>query len=437
LSKIKITEKFEPFFEVIAGKHPQVTRVIITGGRESGKTFTSGLGFCQAIVEFNHRILYTRYTLTSAEKSIIPAMENRAELLGLDPWLNTVGKTISTTHNRGKIDFAGFKTSSGNQTAALKSLEDYSVLVCEEAEEYPSFEEWEKVELSIRAKDVAPFSVMILNPTAKTHWIYPKFFTARGVKDGHNGIVGDTLYIHVTYLDLGEEFVAPKNWILFESARKIWNKVQRQKKADEPVESKDEKVAKWFSEVVLGGWKSSVDGILIPDWDLFDDWPHDVGKDGKKTYHEPTIRIFGLDWGFNPDPTALVEMRKYGQHMYVKQHICETNLVNSEIIERIKKIVPDDCYIVADSAEPKTIEEFKRAGLAIIKAKKPPGSIKAGIKKINNCILHVHRDSDDIQHELNHYHSIIVVNTKGETVIHIVDKDNHTIDSIRYADSLY
>ena len=417
---------------MIAGEFPHITRVIITGGRESGKTFTSGLGLIQAITEFNHRVLYTRYTLTSAEKSIIPAVNNRAELLGLDPWLKTVGKSITTTHNQGKIDFAGFKTSSGNQTAALKSLEDYSILVCEEAEEYPSFEEWEKVDLSIRAKDVSPFSVMILNPASMTHWIFQKFFAERGVKPGFNGMHEDTLYIHVTYLDLGQEYIAPKNWTLFENARKIHEKVV----AGELDDKQSLKTSKWFTEVVLGGWKSSVDGILIPDWDVFDDWPH-YEENGVKIYEEPTLHIFGIDWGFDPDPTALIELRKYGHRMYVKQHIYETNLVNDDIIERIRECVPENVYIVADSQEKKTIADFRIKGIPIIAAKKGPGSITAGIKKINSSLLNVHRDSLDIQHELNHYHQVIITNNKGENVIHIVDKDNHAIDAIRYADSLY
>jgi phage terminase large subunit len=420
---IKIPEIFEPLVEVIEGKHPQVEEVIITGGRESSKTFTSSLALCHGIANFEHRVLYTRYTLKSAEKSIIPAFENRIELLGYTDWFNTVGKSMKATHNIGRIDFAGFKTSSGNQTAALKSLEDYSILVLEEAEEYPTFEEYEKVNLSLRAKDVNPFSILILNPTADSHWIFKKYFEEKGVNAGHNGIVGNVLYIHSTYRDLGKKYVAPKNWRKFEAARKVFEQVQ----AGELEDKKSQKTAIWYDEVVLGGWKSSIDGLCIPDWSFFDQWPKE----------EPHIHIFGLDWGFNPDPFALVEVRIYGNKMYVQEKVYQTDLLNRDLIKLIKEIVPETCYIVADSAEKKTIADFQAQGVHLIAAKKGAGSIVSGIKKLNSREIFIHEDSSNLVYELNHYHSLEIINSKGELKIHPVDKDNHAIDSLRYADSLY
>lgn len=425
---IDIPEMFEPLFECFEGLHPQVERVIITGGRESSKTFTSSLAICDGVVNHNHRVLYTRYTLKSAEKSIIPAFENRASILGYGDWLTTTGKTISTTHNKGKIDFAGFKVSSGNQTATLKSLEDYSVLIMEEAEEFPNFEEYEKVDLSLRSKDVVAFSVLILNPTSTSHWIYEKYFSERGVKSGHNGIVGDTLYIHSTYLDLGEEFVAPKNWRRFEAARKIYEMVEavsRDKR--KTFEKKHLKTHKWYSEVVLGGWKSSVEGINFPDWGTFKEWPDE----------QPTLHIYGLDWGYANDPAAFVEVRKYGRRMYVKQHIYQTGILNRDLADMILDIMEPNTYLVADSAEAKSCAQFQKWKLYLIPAKKGPGSIVAGIKRIQDCELFIHEDSKDIIYEANNYHSIEIINSKGEKKIHPVDKDNHAFDAVRYADSLY
>lgn len=420
---IRIPEIFEPLIEVIQGKHPQVEEVVITGGRESSKTFTVSLAMCLAAANYNHRILYTRYTLTSAEKSIIPAFQNRVELLGFSDWFDTVGKSMRTTHNDGRIDFAGYKTSSGHQTAALKSLENYSIQVLEEAEEYPNYQEYEKVHLSLRAKDVNPFSILVLNSAEDSHWIFKHFYEGKGVNAGHNGIVGNTLYIHSTYLDLGQEFVAPKNWRKFEAARKIYEKVL----AGELEEKQHIRTANWYKEIVLGGWRSSVEGILIPDWEFFEEWPSD----------EPTLHIFGLDWGFDPDPFALVEVRLYGNKMYARQHVYQTGLLNREIIELIREIVPNTCYIVADSSEQKTIKDFQAQGVHLIAAKKGAGSVMAGIKKLNSRELFIHKESSDLIYELNHYHAMEIVNTRGELKIHPVDKDNHLIDALRYADSLY
>ena len=353
-------------------------------------------------------------------------------MLGYSPYLHTAGKTISTNHNRGKIDFAGFKTSSGNQTAALKSLEDYSILVLEEAEEYPSFEEYEKVNLSLRAKDVSPFSILILNPTTSSHWVHEKFFTDKGVKAGFNGIVGRVLYIHVTYLDLGEDYVAPKNWRKFENARKIYEAVEVEELSDK----KSLKIAKWFKEVVLGGWKSSVDGLIFPDWDLFDDWPT-YEEGGELFYVEPDLHTYGLDWGFANDPAAFIEFKLYGNDVYLKEHIYQTHLLNKDFADMIKDVINEDTYIIADSAEPKSIQELQTYGLYIIPARKPKGSIGSGIKKFQTRNIYLHKESENLQHEANHYHCIEIINNKGERKIHPVDKDNHLWDAARYADSVY
>jgi phage terminase large subunit len=421
--EIIIPDVFQPLFELIEGKHPDVEEVVITGGRESSKTFTTSLGLCYAVADHNHRVLYTRYTLTSAEKSIIPAFQNRIELLGYADWFHTAGKSIRTAHNDGKIDFAGYKTSSGNQTAALKSLEDYSIQVLEEAEEYKSYEEYEKVHLSLRAKDVQPFSVLILNPAHTDHWIYKKFYEEKGVDAGYCGIQNGVLYIHSTYRDLGKKFVAKKNWNRFEAARLIYEQVQDGSLNDK----KSTKLAKWYDENILGGWKSSLDGICIPNWNYFETWPED----------EPTVHIFGIDWGFDPDPFTLIECRIYGNKIYCKEHVYRTGLLNRDIIELIHKIIPEDCYVVCDSSEKKTIADFRAAGVHLIAAKKPPGSIVAGIKKLNSQEVFIHKDSDNLVYELNHYRSVLVENTKGEIKIQPLDKDNHAIDAIRYANSLY
>ena len=128
---MKISKKFKPLFEAIRGEHPEVDNVVITGGRDSSKSFTTSTAICDGVVNHNHRALYTRYTLTSAKDSIIPDFNEKVEMLGYQDYLHTTSDRISCTHNKGKVVFKGFNTSQGNQTAKLKSLKDFSILVCE------------------------------------------------------------------------------------------------------------------------------------------------------------------------------------------------------------------------------------------------------------------------------------------------------------------
>lgn len=434
---IRTNPKFKPLFERIHGKHEQVEYVIITGGRESSKTFTFGVACTDAIVNAAHRVLFTRYTMTSAEHSVIPAFLNRSKLLGYDPWLTKTKKSVECTHNKGRVDFKGFKTGAGNQTAALKSLEDYSMLVLEEAEEYPNYKEFEKVDLSLRSSDLSPFTVLILNSASKNHWIYKEFFEKKGVKGGHNGIVGNVLYIHVTYLDLGKKYVTPKNWRKFESARLVYEEIQALRPEDRKRSNKEKlKTWTWYKEVVLGEWRTAVEGVIFEDWEMFTEYPMQE-INGKMVEIEPDLHTFGLDFGYSNDPTSLIELRRYGNKRYYREHIYETHLSNKEIAERIKISAGEDYYIFADPAEPKSIADLQSYGCNVVAALKGEGSIKAGIRKMLDGEIFVHKDSDNLKYEMDHYHQKDIPNNKGETVTIPIDKDNHAIDACRYAESHY
>lgn len=438
---IKIPRKYKPLFDLYRAKEEQsdsdywvalrgVDTVIVTGGRDSGKSFTTSTSFCDAAANYNHRILYTRYTLSSAHDSIIPDFNEKIGILGYEDFFHVTKDRILGKHNDSKIVFKGIKTSSGNQTATLKSLKDFSMFVVEEAEEFPTYDEWDKIQLSIRATDVQALNVLALNPASRKHWIYQEFFLKKGVKDGFNGIKDNVLYIHTTYLDLGKDFIAPKNWKKYEAARVIYERLDSMSKNERDKQSKsDVKAWKYYKYTVLGGWKEGEEGLIYDDWSTFDEFPPNE-----------ELRIFGLDFGFVNDPAALVETRLYdsSRKIYVKQHVYETGLLNSDLADRIKSIIGnDECYIVADSAEPKSIAELQKLGLYVTKCTKGKGSILAGIRKLQDMEIFVHTQSTDIQDEFNHYHTINTINSKGENVIHIVDKDNHLCDAIRYAATLY
>src|SRR5690606_15967616 len=185
---LELSPKYEPLFGWLYGEFPKVDTVVITGGRYSQKSFATGLFSCVAAKDFNHRILYTRYTLTSAEDSIIPEFNEKIDLLGAYNDFEVTRDRIRGVHNKSKIAFKGIKTSAGNQTAALKSLKDFSIFLLEEAEEMPNFNDWDKVKKSIRALDVRNLSLLVLNPTTKAHWIYSEFFESRGINEGWNGV---------------------------------------------------------------------------------------------------------------------------------------------------------------------------------------------------------------------------------------------------------
>jgi phage terminase large subunit len=413
-----------------------VHTVIFTGGRDSGKSHSVSRGLCDAAANYNHRILYTRYTLTSAQDSIIPDFQEKIAMLNYEPYFHVTKDRILGKHNRSKIVFKGIKTSSGIQTANLKSLKDFSMFVVEEAEEFPSYEQWDKIQLSIRATDVQAMNVLILNPATKKHWIYKEFFQKNGVKAGFNGIRNNIMFIHTTYLDLGKKFIAPKNWAKYESARVIYEKIEALTPDQRKEESKDDiRTWKYYKFTVLGGWKDSEEGLVYPDYELFKDFPTDY-----------KWRIYGLDFGFSKkgDQLAFVECVLAGKNdLYIKQHIYKTGLLNRDSIPMIKAIVHDlsKTYIVADCSDPKEIAEFRAEGITLIPCDKTYGgngmSKMRGINKMKNFNIHIHEDSADLIDEIDHYHFVEITNARGETITHVVDKDDHLLDASMYASTRY
>ena len=155
--------------------------IIITGGRGSGKSFNASTFIERLTFEMTpvqkivHQILYTRYTMVSAGMSIIPEMLEKVELDGTDKYFKSTKTDIINKMTKSRIMFRGIKTSSGNQTAKLKSIQGITTFVCDEAEEWTSEDEFEKIMLSIRKKGIQNRIIIIMNPCDSNHWVYKRF----------------------------------------------------------------------------------------------------------------------------------------------------------------------------------------------------------------------------------------------------------------------
>ena len=124
---------------------------ILTGGRGSGKSFFTGVFLLGLLHEIGHTILFTRYTLRSASVSIIPEFREKIEMTNLEHKFKITKDEIVHLDTGSKILFKGIKTSSGDQTANLKSLQGVTTWVMEEAEEIDE-DSFDKIDLSVRQK---------------------------------------------------------------------------------------------------------------------------------------------------------------------------------------------------------------------------------------------------------------------------------------------
>ena len=176
----------------------------------------------------------------------------------------------------------------------------------------------------------------------------------------------------------------------------------------------------YYQIYALGLFAGSIDRIYqyIP----VDDIPTSVAK----------LVALGMDFGFTNDPTTLVEVWKDGRDgIYLNELIYEQGLTNNDIAALLGSYGVDKYIeIIADSAEPKSIEELRRFGYNIKPAHKGPDSINNGIDILKRHQIHVTKQSVNLIKELNNYKWITDKN--GNKLNKPVDMFNHALDAVRY-----
>jgi phage terminase large subunit len=147
-----------------------------------------------------------------------------------------------------------------------------------------------------------------------------------------------------------------------------------------------------------------------------------------KIPEEARLIGIGLDFGYSADPTAVIEIYTYNNQRILNERAYQTKMLNSDIA----KILPVSVPIVADSAEPKSIEEIRRAkhGILIKGATKGKDSINYGIDVMQRQDYLVTRDSTNLIKELRSY--CWDTDKTGKRLNKPIDHLNHGIDAVRY-----
>ncbi len=140
---------------------------------------------------------------------------------------------------------------------------------------------------------------------------------------------------------------------------------------------------------------------------------------------------YGLDFGFSNDPTALVEVRLGDGKLFVHEHLYQTGLTNPDIVAHFDALrLQRFDEILADAAEPKSIEEIYRLGYNVKSAPKGPDSINLSIDILRRYPLCITTASLNLIKELRSYKW--QTDKNGITVNKPVDFNNHAIDALRY-----
>lgn len=152
-------------------------------------------------------------------------------------------------------------------------------------------------------------------------------------------------------------------------------------------------------------------------------------------FETPTdaIHRFGADWGFAVDPTVLVRCHIDGRKLYVDAEAWQVGCEIDHLPKLFDTIPGSKRFLIrADSARPETVSYMKRQGYRIIGALKGQGSIEDGIEFLKSFDIVVHPRCKRVAEELTLY-SYKTDPQTGEILPFLEDKNNHTIDALRYA----
>ena len=365
---------------------------IVTGGRGSAKSFSVSTLLTKQCIEEPQRILFTRYTMVAAHLSIIPEFIEKINLFNANDLFKITKTEIINEDTKSSIIFKGIKTSSGDQTANLKSLQGVTTWVLDEAEELRDENIFDKIDYSIRQVGIQNRVILIMNPSTKEHWIYKRFFESVGVPDGFNGVKNDVTYIHTTYLDNINHL--DKSFLKQVELLKVNNNIK-------------------YNHIILGGWLNRAEGVIFNNWRI-----------GEFDRNIPSV--FGQDYGFNIDPSTLVNVAidKSRRIIYVDECYCKPFMTTSDIEEANKRYAGNK-LIIGDNSEGRLIEEIRRKGVNIKETIKIP--IVNGIALMQDYEIVVTENSINVIKELNNYSWS---DKKSGTPI---DMHNHCIDAIRYS----
>lgn len=379
---------------------------ILMGGRGAGRsTVASQYANSKLIAPEYFRCAIMRYVLGDIRNSIYREITDRAEENEILNKIHINDSTMTITYGANSINAVGFKKSSSDQKAKLKSLANYTTVIIEEADEIPE-EDFIQLDDSLRTLKSDITIILLLNPPPKSHWIIKRWFNLlqSGVKDFYipelKPEIKDTLFIRTSYKD------NIKN-IAIESI-------------DNYERYKETKPSHYWN-MIMGFVPEVVRGKIYSNWREIDSVP----------FEAQLIRRW-LDFGYSNDPTAIGALYKYNGGYILDEEVYRKGMLNKDIADSINN-QPNhpETLVIADSSEPKSIAELQLYGVNVLPAVKGQGSIKTGIAFVQAQKISYTKRSTNIKHEYENY--AWLENKDGITLNEPKPGFDHHMDGIRYA----
>lgn len=377
--------------------------VVVYGGRRSSKSYSiSQLLVKKAMENPGRLIVCMRKVATTIRLSIWPRILNAIEETGMLSLcdINKTDKVIELPNGSAFI-FVG-----ADDPQKLKSLEGATDYWLEEANEFDEID-LDTIDAGLSANVYPECQIYLtFNPVPILEdyvpWIAQRFIVPIEHDLGQLVRKGEIVLLQTYYKH--NAFCPPATIKLLESY----------KESNPPL----------YDLWALGKY-TRLEGVIFNNWDTVDSVPYDAKDNG-----------YGLDFGFTVDPSTLIhiwtrEASDGIMDVYLKEELYEIGLNNFSLARAMKECgVERYDEVVADSAEPKSIDELCTLGLNIYPADKGPDSIRAGIMQMQAMRLHVIKGSTNLVKELSTY--CWKKNKDGKEIPVPVDKNNHAIDAARY-----
>ena len=373
---------------------------VVKGSRASKKSKTTALWYIYNIMKYkNANLLVVRKTYRTLKDSCYTELKWAIHRLGVDAFFSCTQSPLEITYipTGQKIYFRGL-----DDPLKVTSITVDVGYLCwmwlEEAYEINSESDFDMLDESIRGNvsdELFKQITITFNPWNDRHWLKKKFFD---VKDD-NILALTTNYKCNEWLDEADLKV-------FETMKK--NNPRR------------------YQVAGLGNW-GVVDGLVYENWK-----EQDFNIDDVK--NKDTISVFGLDFGYTNDETALfcgiLDLK--AKKLWVFDEMYKKGLSNKDIYNNVVEMGFVKEQIIADSAEPKSIDELKYYGIRRIQgAKKGKDSINNGIQWIQDLEIIIHPRCVNFLTEISNYQWD--TDKFGNKINKPIDCFNHLMDAMRYA----
>jgi phage terminase large subunit len=272
----------------------------------------------------------------------------------------------------------GFKKSSGSHSAKLKSIAGATHVIIEECEEI-SEEDFRTLDVSLRTIKAKPQIIRIFNSPDQNHWLIKNHYNLTPVKTP--GTDAEDSYFIATPKKDDQLLSIFSTYITnYENLDKTFSRMLESYKDSDP---------DYYYTMVKGYVSSGKRGRIFKNYQLYKELPD-----------RPYYRVLGLDFGYNPDPTAIEELNifKDKKEIYIRELHREIEMQIGDIATAIEKDNAEEDETICDNAEPREIVTMQGYGLNVIKSRKPPNRT-AGRYLLKGWKIFLHEDSTDLHEE--------------------------------------